>query len=127
MKVTFAEQADGLTVRYQRRTPLLRNLVETIGVLLAGRGGSRLLMLLNAPLSRTSVLFQPMRVLLPAPVTPRCWAWTIFALYAEVYGTLLVEGDTRLPINLGEGRDAAAPAAWLHEHSGVEVCAGTAG
>jgi len=39
-KVTFAEQIDGLTVRYQRRTPLLQRLVQIAGVLLAGRGGA---------------------------------------------------------------------------------------
>ncbi|MFI5688150.1 transposase family protein [Streptomyces sp. NPDC051636] len=31
-KVTFAEQVPGLTVRYQRRTPLLQHLVESVGV-----------------------------------------------------------------------------------------------
>lgn len=118
VKVTFAEQADGLTVRYQRRTPLSQSLIETIGVLLAGRGGARLLMLLNAPLSRTSVLFQLMRVPLPAPVKPRVLGVDDFALYAQVYGKLLVDGDTRLPITLWKGRDAAALTAWLHEHPG---------
>nr|WP_275427280.1 ISL3 family transposase [Streptomyces sp. NEAU-S7GS2] len=122
-KVTFAEQADGLTVRYQRRTPLLQNLVETAGVLLAGRGGARLLGLLNAPLSRTSVLFHLMRVSLPTMTTPRVLGVDDFALYADVYGTLLVDGDTRLPITLWEGRDAAPLADWLREHPGVEaVC-----
>ncbi|WP_162889910.1 transposase family protein [Streptomyces olivoreticuli] len=71
MKVTFAEQVDGLTARYQRRTQLLQDLVETVGVLLAGRGGARLLGLLSAPLPQTSVLFQLMRVPLPITVTPR--------------------------------------------------------
>ncbi|WP_307135602.1 transposase family protein [Streptomyces aurantiacus] len=48
-KVMFAEQIDGLTVRYQRRTPLLQKMVETVGVLLAGRGGARLLGRRQAP------------------------------------------------------------------------------
>lgn len=120
-KVTFAEQVNGLTVRYQRRTPLLRELVETVGVLLAGRGGARLLGLLNAPLSRTSVLFQLMRVPLPTIAAPRVLGVDDSALYADVYGTLLVDGDTRLPITLWEGRDAACLATWLREHPGVEV------
>ncbi|MER5688577.1 transposase family protein [Streptomyces sp. NPDC002205] len=38
-KVTFAEQVPGLTVRYQRRTPLLQHVVEAARVVLAGRGG----------------------------------------------------------------------------------------
>ncbi|MFE6946653.1 hypothetical protein [Streptomyces chartreusis] len=54
---TFAEQVEGLTVRYQRRSPLLQQLMEMAGVLLPGRGGARLLQILKVPLSRTSVLF----------------------------------------------------------------------
>ena len=71
-KVTFAEQIDGLTVRYQRRTPLLqRALVQIAGVLLASRGGARLLHLLHAGLSRTGVLSHLMRIPLPTPVALR--------------------------------------------------------
>ncbi|MGW0656916.1 ISL3 family transposase [Streptomyces umbrinus] len=62
-----------------------------------------------------------MRVPLPPVVTPRVLGVDDFALYSEVYGTLLVDGDTRLPIALWEGRDAASLAAWLREHPGVEV------
>lgn len=77
MKVTFAEQVDGLTVRYQRRTPLLQHLVEILGIVLAGRGGARLLSILNTALSRTSVLFHLMRVPLPPAITPRVLGETI--------------------------------------------------
>ncbi|WP_037653038.1 transposase family protein, partial [Streptomyces avermitilis] len=68
---TFTEQVEGLTVRYQRRSPLLQHLVQMAGVLLAGRGGARLLQILKVPLSRTSVLFHLMRLPLPAAATPR--------------------------------------------------------
>ena len=51
-KVTFADQVPGLTVRYQRRTPQLQRLVEDVGVVPAGRGGSRMLRILNVRLSR---------------------------------------------------------------------------
>ncbi|WP_078888147.1 ISL3 family transposase [Streptomyces sp. NRRL S-118] len=118
---TFAEQVEGLTVRYRRRTPLLQHLVEMAGVLLAGRGGARLLEILNVPLSRTSVLLHLMRIPLPAPVTPRVLGVDDFALYADVYGTLVVDADTRLPLTLWEGRDAEQLAAWLRDHPGIEV------
>ncbi|MFI1213507.1 transposase family protein [Streptomyces sp. NPDC020802] len=36
-KQTFAEQVDGLTVRYQRRTPALQAVVSAVGVALAGK------------------------------------------------------------------------------------------
>ncbi|MEU5893860.1 transposase family protein [Streptomyces sp. NPDC047461] len=118
---TFAEQVEGLTVRYQRRSPLLQHLVEMAGVLLAGRGGARLLHIVKVQLSRTSVLFHLMRMRLPPVVTPRVLGVDDFALYADVYGTLLVNADTRLPIDLWAGRDAEQLAAWLRIHPGVEV------
>lgn len=118
---TFAEQVEGLTVRYQRRSPLLQHLVEMAGVLLAGRGGARLLNILKAPLSRTSVLFHLMRMGLPSAAIPRVLGVDDFALYTDVYGTLLVDAATRLPIELWAGRDAEQLAAWLRAHPGVEV------
>ena len=39
---TFAEQVQGLTVRYARKTPLLAGMLGSIAVALAGRAGSRL-------------------------------------------------------------------------------------
>lgn len=42
-------------------------------------------------------------------------------MYADVYGTLLVDADTRLPIELWAGRDAEQLASWLRTHPGVEV------
>jgi transposase IS204/IS1001/IS1096/IS1165 family protein/transposase len=118
---TFAEQVEGLTVRYQRRSPLLQHLAEMAGVLLVGRGDARLLQILQVPLSRTSVLFHLMRFPLAPAATPRVLGVDDFALYANIYGTLLVDAGTRLPIELWAGRDAEQLAAWLRTHPGVEV------
>lgn len=54
-KVTFAEQIPGLTERYQRCTPLLQYLIESVGVMPAGRAGARMLRVLNGTLSRCTV------------------------------------------------------------------------
>lgn len=120
-KVTFAEQVPGLTVRYQWRTPLLQRVVEAAGVLLAGRGGARMLRVLNVTLSRCTVLSQLMRMPLPALVIPRVLGVDDFALYGGTYGTLLVDATTRLPLTLWEGRDAEQLSRWLREHPGVEI------
>ncbi|MEV6734455.1 ISL3 family transposase [Streptomyces sp. NPDC051364] len=120
-KVTFAEQVPGLTVRYQRRTPLLQQLVESVGVVLAGRGGARMLRVLNVRLSRCTVLAQLMRVPLPPLVTPRVLGVDDFAFYGDTYGTLLVDATTRLPLTLWEGRDAEQLSRWLRLHPGVEI------
>ncbi|MGW2586643.1 hypothetical protein ACWCYZ_35990 [Streptomyces virginiae] len=120
-KVTFAEQVPGLTVRYQRRTPRLQGLVEDVGVVLAGRGGSRMLRILNIRLSRVAVLSQLMQVPLPPLVTPRVLGVDDFALYGDTYGTLLVDATTRLPLTLWEGRDAERLGRWPRDHPGVEV------
>jgi hypothetical protein len=124
-RLTFAEHVEGLTVRYQRRSPLLQHLVEMAGVLLAGRGVARLLRILKTPLSRTSVLFQLMRMELPSVATPRVLGVDDFGLYADVSGTLLVNAETRLPIELWAGPDAEQLASWLRAHPGVEERAGT--
>ncbi|MCX5215339.1 ISL3 family transposase [Kitasatospora sp. NBC_00240] len=108
-------------MRYQRRTPLLRDLVEAVGVVLAGRGGARMLRILNVVLSRCTVLAQLMRMPLPASVTPRVLGVDDFALYGDTYGTLLVDAITRLPVTLWEGRDAEQLSRWLREHPGVEI------
>ncbi|MCX5521294.1 hypothetical protein OG342_00020 [Streptomyces bobili] len=99
--MTFAEQVPGLTVRYQRRTPLLQQVVEAAGVLLAGRGGARMLRVLNVTLSRCTVLSQLMRMPLPPLVAPRVLGVDDFALYGDTYATLLVDATTRLPLTLG--------------------------
>ncbi|MFE7268440.1 hypothetical protein ACFU9B_41785 [Streptomyces sp. NPDC057592] len=106
--MTFAEQVPGLTVRYQRRTPQLQRLVEAIGVVLAGRGGARMLRILNVTLSRCTVLSQLMRVPLPPLEAPRVLGVDDFALYGDTYGTLLVDATTRLPLTLREGRDSTS-------------------
>ncbi|MFE2973138.1 ISL3 family transposase [Streptomyces sp. NPDC059340] len=120
-KATFAEQVPGLTVRYQRRTPLLQHVVEAAGILLAGRGGTRMLQVLDVTLSRCTVLSQLMRMPLPPLVTPRVLGVDDFALYGDTYGTLLVDATTRLPLTLWEGRDAEQLSCWLREHPGVEI------
>lgn len=79
-RTTFAEQVEGLTARYARKTPLLARVLERIAVALAGRAGSRLAAGLGVPASRQVMLRLIMAVPDPAAATPRVLGVDDFAI-----------------------------------------------
>lgn len=77
---TFAEQVEGLTIRYGRYTPLLLEMLRAVGLALAGSAGARLLAMLNVVISRVTLL--SIVPALPEPVVecPRILGVDEFAL-----------------------------------------------
>jgi hypothetical protein len=121
-RTTFAEQVQGLTVRYARKTPLLAGVLGSIGVALAGRAGSRLSAVLAAPASRQVMLRLVMATPDPEAASPRVLGVDDFAIRrGQHYGTLIIDIETGAPLDPLEGRDAQPLADWLTAHPGVEV------
>jgi len=119
---TFAEQVDGLTTRYARKTPLLAGMLGSIAVALAGRAGSRLAAGLGVPASRQVLLRPIMAAPDPQAASPRVPGVDDFAIRrGQHYGTLLIDIETGAPLDLLEGRAARPLADWLTAHPGIEV------
>ncbi|QCX82360.1 hypothetical protein C9F11_43910 (plasmid) [Streptomyces sp. YIM 121038] len=80
VKLTFAEQVEGLTVRYQRRTPALQAVVEAVARALAGTADARLLLRLHQVLSWATLLACLLRIPLPERPVPKALGIDEFAL-----------------------------------------------
>jgi transposase len=118
----FAERLPTVVAPYARRTTRLTDVFTLISFALGGEAGKRLVAGMGLSASPDTLL----RLIRAQPEeqapTPRILGVDDFSFCKrKTYGTILIDLERRVPIDLLPDREAATLAKWLKAHAGVEV------
>ncbi|MFG2640146.1 ISL3 family transposase [Streptomyces sp. NPDC048370] len=119
---TSVKQIPGLTRRNGQRTERMRSTLAAIGLALAGRAGARLAHVVGVPISRSTLLRLVDALPDPEVPAPRVVGVDEYATRkGRHYGTVLVDVETRRPVDLLPDRESSSLAAWLAQRPGIAV------
>jgi transposase len=118
----FTERLPSVVAPYARRTTRLTEVFTLIGFALGGEAGKRLASGMSLVTSPDTLL----RLIRAQPEeqvpTPRVLGVDDFSFCKrKTYGTILLDLERRIPIDILPDREAATLEKWLKEHAGVEI------
>ena len=120
----FTEPLPDLARRYARKTLRLADTLLQLTHLLGGEAAARIARLLGLLLSPAGLLKRLKKVSghRLTSKTPRVLGLDDFAFRRGTrYGTLLLDLETRQPIDMLPDREGRTVETWLKEHSGIEI------
>jgi len=117
----FTERLPDVVAPYAHRTLRLAEIFTLIGFALGGEAGKRLVKGMGLLTSPDTLLRQLRAAPEEEHPTPRILGVDDFSfLRARTFGTILIDLEKRVPVDLLPDREAATLAKWLKEHPGVE-------
>jgi transposase len=122
-RATFAEQVQGFSARYRRRSVPLLALVAAAGLELAGRAGARMAAVLGTAVHPSTVLREVMALPVPqVSAAPEITGIDDFALRkGHVYGTVIIDVRTGDVADLLPDREAGTVADWFRARPGASI------